>query len=187
MAVDRGYGSGKPRSAANSRARQRVAKGQFTKGKKGTSATLRKIAAENPVTGFIGGGILPAKLIKAASALYKSGQVSKAAAVEARLAARIEGRTLSGNVNDVAMRNQSTSVFPRIGSTANKQPTLRQEYLAAKQGYQQVFGRGSKMEPFNPDVAAMTSYPGRGVSAAKIRKISNQVDSYLAKRANKNR
>lgn len=68
MAVDRGYGSGKPRSAANSRARQRVAKGQMTKGsKKGTSATLRKIANENPVTGFIGGGILPARIFKAAS------------------------------------------------------------------------------------------------------------------------
>lgn len=69
MAVDRGYGSGKPRSAANSRARQRVAAGQMTKGKKGTSATLRKIAAENPVTGFIGGGILPGKILKAASSL----------------------------------------------------------------------------------------------------------------------
>ena len=184
MAVDRGYGSGKPRSAANSSMRRRVAAGQTPKSKKGNAA-LKKIAAENPVTGFIGGGILPAKLIKAASSLVATGQVAKAAAVKARLAARIEGRTLSGNVNDVRMRNQSTSVFPRIGGTAKQTQTLRQEYLAAKQGYEQVFGRGSKMGSFNPDIAAMTSYPGRGATTAKIRKISNQVDAYLAKRGRK--
>lgn len=90
MAVDRGYGSGKPRSAANSRARQRVAKGQMTKGKKGNAA-LKRIAAENPVTGFIGGGILPAKLLKAASSLRAAGQASKAASVESRYLARTGG------------------------------------------------------------------------------------------------
>ena len=34
MGVDKSYGSGKPRSAANSRSRQRVAANRFTKGKK---------------------------------------------------------------------------------------------------------------------------------------------------------
>lgn len=34
MAVDKSYGSGKPRSAANSRSRQRVAATRFTKGRK---------------------------------------------------------------------------------------------------------------------------------------------------------
>ena len=34
MGVDKSYGSGKPRSAANSRSRQRVAATRFTKGRK---------------------------------------------------------------------------------------------------------------------------------------------------------
>ena len=34
MGVDKSYGSGKPRSAANSSMRRRVAAGQLTKGKK---------------------------------------------------------------------------------------------------------------------------------------------------------
>ncbi len=80
MAVDRGYGSGNPRSAANSRARQRVAKGQMTKGPKGTTKLLKKIAADNPVTGFIGGGVSGFKVIagalsKVASNAAKSGNV----------------------------------------------------------------------------------------------------------------
>jgi hypothetical protein len=61
MGVDKGYGSGKPRSAANSRARQRSAAGSFTKGPKQLTRTMRKIAAENPVTGFIGGGVLASR------------------------------------------------------------------------------------------------------------------------------
>jgi hypothetical protein len=90
MAVDQGYGSGKPLSAAQSRARRRVAKGQLSKSKKGNAA-LKKVAAENPVTGFIGGGILPSKLLKAASSLRVAGQASKAAAVESRYLARTGG------------------------------------------------------------------------------------------------
>lgn len=70
MGVDKGYGSGKPRSAANSRARQRSAAGSFTKGPKQLTRTMRKIAAENPVTGFIGGGVLASKgFVKAAAGL----------------------------------------------------------------------------------------------------------------------
>jgi hypothetical protein len=61
MGVDKEYGSGKPRSAANSRARQRVAAGNFTKGPKPTTRALKKIAAQNPVTGFIGGGVLASR------------------------------------------------------------------------------------------------------------------------------
>ena len=45
MAVDRGYGSGKPRSAANSSMRRRVAAGQRTKGKKGNVLAKRNAAA----------------------------------------------------------------------------------------------------------------------------------------------
>lgn len=199
MAVDRGYGSGKPRSAAQSAARRTAAAKAA-----GRKKTIKRQAANPGVrlgvsrvgktenAGFnIGGrqyletGVSTNKLAGVLQRMLQGDKYSLAQklAVRSRIAAKVEGRTLSGNVNDVAMRNQSTSVFPRINSTAKNAPTLRQEYLAAKQGYELVFGRGSKMGPFNPDVAAMTSYPGKGVSAAKIRKISNQVDSYLAKRA----
>ena len=95
MAEGKGYGSGKSRSAANSSMRRRVAAGQTPKSKKGNAA-LKKVAAENPVTGFIGGGILPAKLLKAASSLRAAGQASKAAALEARAAANTAGRYFGG-------------------------------------------------------------------------------------------
>ena len=148
MAVDRGYGSGKPLTAAQSRGRRRVAAGQLSKSKKGNAA-LKKIAAENPVTGFIGGGILPAKLLKAASSLMASGQFGKAEAVRSRLAARIEGRTLSGNVNDVRMREQSTSVFPRINSTKVRTAPNR---ILEEQGRR----RYNEMDKFND---YMSGYP----------------------------
>ena len=94
MAVDRGYGSGKPRSAANSRARQRVAKGQMTKGKKGNAA-LKKIAAENPVTGFIGGGVAVSKILNAANSLSRAGAgfSPTALALRSRIAAKEIGRS----------------------------------------------------------------------------------------------
>lgn len=155
MAVDKSYGSGKSRSAANSRARQRAAAGQMTKGKKTTGRVLSRIAAENPITGFIGGGILPAKLMKAASALTAAGQVSKAEAVRARLAARVEGKTLSGNVNDVAMRNQSTSVFPRIDSSKVRTAPNR---ILEEQGRRRSTTRG--FGTVNPEgYAALQSKP----------------------------
>ena len=70
MGVDKSYGSGKPRSAANSRARQRVASGSFTKGPTKTNRALKKVAAQNPVTGFIGGGVLASKgFVQAAAKL----------------------------------------------------------------------------------------------------------------------
>lgn len=163
MAVDRGYGSGKPRSAVNSRNRRRAAAGQLSKSKKGNAA-LKRIAADNPVTGFIGGGILPAKLLKAASSLYNSGQIGKAAAVEARLAARIEGRTQSGNVNDVAMRNQSTSVFPRIGSIKIRTAPNR---ILEEQGRR----RYTDMDKFND---YMSGYPTSKAQARAALRNSNK-------------
>lgn len=98
MAVDRGYGSGKPRSAANSRARQRAAAGQMTKGKKGTSATLRKIAKKNPVTGFIGGGVSLGTLSKVGAGLSKAGKVSQSLSVFDRLYAKATGQELGKSI-----------------------------------------------------------------------------------------
>ena len=75
MGVDKSYGSGKPRSAANSRARQRVASGSLTKGPTKTNRALKKIAAQNPVTGFIGGGVLASKgFVQAAAKVVGAAQ-----------------------------------------------------------------------------------------------------------------
>ncbi len=130
MAVDRGYGSGKPLTAAQSRGRRRVAKGQLSKSKKGNAA-LKKVAAENPVTGFIGGGILPAKLLKAASSLRAAGQASKATAVESRYLARTAGAKMDRTEVDYIqnmgewgslmkagrrVRLMSENVFPKTGN-----------------------------------------------------------------------
>ncbi len=61
------------------------------------------------------------KLSKAVGALSKAGRVAEAAAVDARLLAKAAGkqtaRTGGSTINDVAMRNQSTSVFPRSSAT----------------------------------------------------------------------
>ena len=123
MAVDRGYGSGKPRSAANSAARRRVAAGQMTKSKKGNAA-LKKIAAQNPVTGFISGGVSVTKLYKVAQGLTALGKTAQAAAVRSRAVAKVSGglppTTSSGMYSSYgqeareALRNQSSSVFPRL-------------------------------------------------------------------------
>ena len=93
MGVDKGYGSGKPRSAANSSMRRRVAAGQTPKSKKGNAA-LNKIAAENPVTGFIGGGVAISKVLKAANSLSSigAGFSPVALALRSRIAAKEVGR-----------------------------------------------------------------------------------------------
>ena len=94
MAVDKGYGSGKSRSAANSSMRRRVAAGQTPKSKKGNAA-LKRIAAENPVTGFIGGGVAIGKVLKAANALSSAGAGFSpvALALRSRIAAKEIGRS----------------------------------------------------------------------------------------------
>jgi len=84
MAVDKGYGSGKPLSAAQSRGRRRVAAGQLSKGGKKVqlNKTLKRIAADNPATGFISGGVSGFKIIAGAmaKAAGKAAQAGNAAA-----------------------------------------------------------------------------------------------------------
>ena len=113
MAVDKSYGSGKSRSAANSAARRRVAAGNFTKGKKG-NATLRKIAKDNPVTGFVGGGVALGTLSKVAAGLSKAGRVSQSLSVADRAYAKATGRELGKSIaiarkEPIGAYNRSTS------------------------------------------------------------------------------
>jgi hypothetical protein len=162
MGVDKSYGSGKSRTAANSSARRRVAAGKLTKSKPKTGVTLNKVAkaAGNVVDFAFNGpkanqgkylevGVSPLKLASAAKALLNAGKFRMAEAVESRLAARIEGRTLSGNVNDVRMRNQSTPVFPRIDSTKIRTAPNRILEMQGRRRY-------NEMDKFND---YMSGYP----------------------------
>jgi len=156
--------------------------GIVTLGKKGLQADPASLAMALPV----------GKVLKAAQALKAAGKIKQATALIARVDAKRAGQVMGefGNATQGVyqgrpLRRLSESVFPRAAGGAESAPTLRQEYETVKQGYEQVFGKGKKVSSFNPDVAAMTGYPGRGGSVAKIRKISNQVDAYLKKRGGK--
>ena len=161
MAVDRGYGSGKPRSAANSAAR-RVAADKAASRKKnikkqasnpGVRLGVSRVGKTENAGFNIGGrqyletGINPNKLLTAAKSLFNSGQIDKALAVESRLAARIEGRRMTGNVNDVRMRNQSTPVFPRIDSTKIRTaPNRILEEQGRRRAQVRSYGRAASKE-----------------------------------------
>ncbi len=73
MAVDRGYGSGKSRSAANSSARRRAAAGQMTKSKKGVVSQIKAGRAKQAASplgqaaDLAMGFLLPGGLAKKAS------------------------------------------------------------------------------------------------------------------------
>ena len=127
------------------------------------------------------------KVIKAASALSSAGKYERLAALESRIAAKIEGRTLSGNVNDVRMRNQSTSVFPRIDSTKIRTAPNR---ILEMQGRKRA-AKYTDMDKFNdymsgyPTSKAQAKSYGRAASKeiarnAKTPKMSQQAaqDSY---------
>lgn len=150
MAVDKSYGSGKSRSAANSAARrtraasaglrkaniQKVASKPFQR--QAVASVGKQAAAGFNINGrqYLETGISPNKLLSAAKALFSSGQASKAAALEARAAARVIGKKVSSSIdfygrnfdngrlpvnsrvesrmaNAANRRIQSESVFPR--------------------------------------------------------------------------
>ena len=166
MAVDRGYGSGKPRSAANSRARQRVAKGQMTKGKKGNAA-LKKIAAENPITGFIGAGVLPAKLLKAAAVMraknapgfasWAMGQLESRAAAKAfgkenakRIASGVSPANAYSYASGPLARVASSGLYPKRVPTKPTTPAER------------IFDNPRWARPARPKVKPLPIPKGRG-------------------------
>lgn len=144
MAVDKSYGSGKSRSAANSRARRRAAAGNFTKGPKTITRALKKIAAENPMTGFISGGILPAKLMKAASALRASGQVGKAAAFEARAGARLAGKSAAVDIAAAGGKSYLNSPRGQYSIVGAGVPTKTFEGATLRSSSRSVFPNAPK-------------------------------------------
>ena len=99
MGVDKSYGSGKPRSAANSSRRRRVAAGQTPKSKKGVGAKIKAANAKRAASPLgqladtLFGFALPmGKVEAAARSLRAAGNIGKAAALEARIAAKVGGK-----------------------------------------------------------------------------------------------
>ena len=136
MAVDKSYGSGKSRSAANSSARRRVAADQMTKSKKSPAEKIKagraKMAASplGQLADTVLGFALPMGKVKAAAmGLRAAGNIKKAAALESRLKAKSAGNYLAQSLSPKrepgtginsffygygkADRAASQSVFPR--------------------------------------------------------------------------
>jgi hypothetical protein len=208
MGVDKYYGSGKPRSAANSSMRRRVAAGQTPKSVKSIGAKIKVANAKRAASPLgqladtVFGFALPIGKVKAASmGLRAAGEIGKAAAFEARIAAKTAGKKIGSTFSywdDAprtyanARRMTSESVFPRktpdvplkkVGPSTYSYTTAgpaRIDYLALKKDYQKVFGKNAKVGSFNPDLASMTSYPGRGTAASTLKRLSSRVDKYLA-------
>lgn len=159
MAVDKGYGSGKSRSAANSRARQRAAAGQMTKGPKTMTRTLMKIAAENPLTGFIPSMALPLSKLKAASLAFGRGaggakDIKTAISLDRRITAKEWGKYNSSLIAASGKR-----------PSASSDRTIGDVFSISRQGRREsvdIYPRMSKPKGFE----AMT-YKERGVQPSK--------------------
>ncbi len=167
MGVDKGYGSGKPRSAANSRARQRVASGNMTKGPTKTNRALKKIAAQNPVTGFIGGGVLASKGF--VSAFNKaSSQVGKA--FHRDLGAGFSKKSIGALSDKMSSRPSSSAIGPV--SDAIRDVVGNRTYEVWRRGVAANMGRLGNKE-FNLTPAQSRGLGGSNAKDPSVRLIQN--------------
>lgn len=128
MAVDKSYGSGKSRSAANSSARRRVAAGQTPKSVKGAAATIKagraKMAASplGQLADTLLGFALPVGKLKAASLAYGKGlkgakDIKTAISLDRRITAKEFGKynssliAASGKRSSVSSDKNISDVF----------------------------------------------------------------------------
>ena len=118
MAVDKSYGSGKSRSAANSSARRRVAADQMTKGKKSPAEKIKagraKMAASplGQLADTVLGFALPTgKVATATGMLLGKGKLGTAATMAQRLSSKSYGRSAAKEI----ARN---STIPKMGQQA---------------------------------------------------------------------
>lgn len=174
MAIDKGYGSGKPRSAANSRARQRVAAKRYSKGKKNPEFNLVSKAGE--VADFIVSGpketrgkyaelgVSGAKLASVAKALFKAGNNSQAVAVADRALVKNMGRELGQS--KYFARQRPIGNWTKAGDTIENLRTVRG-------GTRSVFPRGTRSE----------SLPGRIIAKQNSIDIGMSKDLLIPGRA----
>ena len=151
MAVDRGYGSGRSRSAANSSARRRAAEGKMTKGKKGgiTSAQFKAMQAKQAASplgqaaDFLLGFALPTgKVATAAGMLLGKGKLGTAATMAQRLASkdygRAAGKEIAKNIKIPKMGQQAAQdSYERVSDLVRSGKVTR----SASEG---VFPRAAK-------------------------------------------
>lgn len=157
MAEDKGYGSGKPRGAGNSKARARVASKRFSKGKKNPEFNLVSKAGE--LADFIVNGpketrgkyaelgVSSNKLASVAKALFSAGKVEAGSIVRARVNAKNIGKanpfreSVSYGRQDGLLRlakskrAYSTELFPKAKSavkTGTQALNERKSKLASK-------------------------------------------------------
>lgn len=130
MGVDKSYGSGKPRSAANSRARQRVAAKRFSKGKKNPEFNLVSKAGEVVDFAFNGPketrgkyaelGVSSNKLASVAKALFNAGKTGVAEVVESRLMAKNLGSARASNLAGRSGKTAAAKLSPRTLASGQK-------------------------------------------------------------------
>jgi len=150
MAVDKSYGSGKSRSAANSSARRRVAAGKLTKSKPKTGVTLNKVAkaAGNVVDFAFNGpkeiqgkysevGVSPLKVLQAARALVSAGKAAQAGPLTNRLVAKSLGKD-AGRL--IAQNKGATNSFIRENVIGNAK---RVRNISAESVFPRVGGAGT--------------------------------------------
>lgn len=178
MGRDSGYGSGKPRSAANSASRRTQAASASLRRQGGAStasarksAALRsgiaRIAAQNPVTGFIGGGVLASKGF--VSAFNKaSSQVGKA--FHRDLGAGFSKKSIGALSDKMSSRPSSSAIGPV--SDAIRDAVGNRTYEVWRRGVAANMGRlGSK--EFNLTPAQSRGLGGSNAKDPSVRLIQN--------------
>ena len=135
MAVDKSYGSGKSRSAANSSARRRVAADQMTKGKKSPAEKIKagraKMAASplGQLADTVLGFALPVGKLKGVASGLRAAQgglSSNTLAMGQRIAAKNIGSTAAKNIaqaRSLAKTASNSGPFP-IGPVARMLPSM---------------------------------------------------------------
>lgn len=125
MARDKGYGSGKPRSAANSATRRRAAAGNFSKSKKNllTMGDVADFITQGPKENrgkYLEVGVSTNKLASAAKALFDAGKFGAKEAVESRLYAKRLGSFRSENLSGRSGKTQVSNLSPRLLDSAQR-------------------------------------------------------------------
>ena len=142
MGVDKSYGSGKSRSAANSSARRRVAAGKLTKRpKKYDIAASRKRLAASPLgqlADTVLGFALPVGKVKAAAnAARIAGMGARASQLEARALAKVAGQEAGKRF---AKANNPSTVFG-VGRTGEQ---VLSDYIRGAQGVGKITREASQ-------------------------------------------
>jgi hypothetical protein len=155
MAVDKGYGSGKSRSAANSAARRRAAAGQLSKSKKGIASQFKSMQAKQAASplgqaaDFLLGFALPVGKVKAAAAgLRAAGKAAQAAPLANRLVAKSLGKD-AGRL--IAQNRGATNSFIRENVIGNAKKVRN---LSAESTFPRAPKKGPMGQPDLGDLGA---------------------------------